>query len=70
MRAAVAGGEKCGGGPDALGLAFQHAAAVLASVVFSIIFFATYILGMRVARRSHVVMREDTTKVAKKAANT
>ena len=57
--------------PQICGLlfAFDHASAVLASVVFSIIFFATYILGMRLARRSHVVLREDATKVAGKAGN-
>ena len=55
--------------PQICGLlfAFEHASAILASVLFSIIFFATYILGMRLARRSHVVMRENVTEVAKKA---
>lgn len=57
--------------PQICGLlfAFEHASAVLASVLFSIIFFATYILGMRLARRSHVVMREGATKVARKAGD-
>ena len=57
--------------PQICGLlfAFDHASAVLASVVFSFIFFATYILGMRVARRSHVVMHEQATNDAQKAGN-
>ena len=57
--------------PQICGLlfAFEHASAILASVLFSIIFFATYILGMRLARRSHVVMHEQATNDAQKAGN-
>ena len=44
--------------PQICGLlfAFEHASAVLATVVLAVIFFASYIIGMRLARRSHVVM--------------
>ena len=57
--------------PQICGLlfAFEHASAILASALFSIIFFATYILGMRLARRSHVVMHEQATNAARKAGN-
>lgn len=43
--------------PQICGLvfAFQHASAVLASVVLVVLFFVTYLTGMRLARRTHVV---------------
>ena len=44
--------------PQICGLlfAFEHAYAVLTTVVLAVIFFASYIIGMRLARRSHVII--------------
>ena len=42
--------------PQACGLlfAFSHWAAITASVAFAVIFFLTYVIGMRVAKRGRM----------------
>ena len=42
--------------PQAVGLlfAFSHRAAILATLAFGVIFFLTYVIGMRVAKRGRV----------------
>jgi len=52
--------------PQVCGLlfAFAHGSAMIASGVFAVIFFATYLFGMRVAKRGHVSMSSEASPQA------